>query len=163
METPDYPSPQAMATVWDHHRRDSRKRLLEFLSTLSEADFVRPLPEAGMKSVRDLIVHTVDASGFWINLIRNRPHVPMDPADFPTPRSIVPAADEIADRIHDALTGADREWFGRETTVSHGGESWQVVPMMAVMHMLTHEYHHKGQIVMLARMLGYRPPDTDLL
>jgi uncharacterized damage-inducible protein DinB len=26
----------------------------------------------------------------------------------------------------------------------------------------THEFHHKGQIVLMARVLGYFPPDTDV-
>jgi uncharacterized damage-inducible protein DinB len=113
--------------------------------------------------MRDLVVHMLDATAFWISLILDREHVPMNPGGFATPESLGPAADEIADRVQAVLVDADREWFECETTVSHEGQSWQLVPAMAMVHMLTHEYHHKGQIVMLARRLGYQPPDTDLL
>ncbi len=30
-------------------------------------------------------------------------------------------------------------------------------------HSVTHEYHHKGQIVTMIRMLGYTPNNTDVL
>jgi uncharacterized damage-inducible protein DinB len=28
---------------------------------------------------------------------------------------------------------------------------------------MTHEFHHKGQIVKIGRQLGYNPPETDLV
>nr|WP_242021046.1 DinB family protein [Cytobacillus oceanisediminis] len=31
------------------------------------------------------------------------------------------------------------------------------------MHTVTHEYHHKGQIMAMSRQLGYEPPNTDVL
>ncbi|HEO8418505.1 TPA: hypothetical protein VBX77_000466 [Yersinia enterocolitica] len=31
------------------------------------------------------------------------------------------------------------------------------------MHSITHEFHHKGQIVAMLRSLGYIPKNTDIL
>jgi len=30
-------------------------------------------------------------------------------------------------------------------------------------HVMTHEFHHKGQIMTMGRMLGYTPPDADVI
>jgi uncharacterized damage-inducible protein DinB len=30
-------------------------------------------------------------------------------------------------------------------------------------HVITHEFHHKGQIMSMGRMLGYSPPDADVI
>jgi uncharacterized damage-inducible protein DinB len=30
-------------------------------------------------------------------------------------------------------------------------------------HTITHEFHHKGQILTLSRQLGYTPVDTDIM
>ncbi len=30
-------------------------------------------------------------------------------------------------------------------------------------HILTHEFHHKGQIMTMSRLLGHTPPDTDVM
>lgn len=30
-------------------------------------------------------------------------------------------------------------------------------------HVLTHEFHHKGQAMTMARLLGQTPPDTDIM
>ena len=35
-------------------------------------------------------------------------------------------------------------------------------PVQLFTHVLTHEFHHKGQIMLMCRMLGYIPPDTDV-
>ena len=39
---------------------------------------------------------------------------------------------------------------------------WSTTPLWLLTHTETHEFHHKGQIVAMARHLGYNPPDTDL-
>jgi len=38
-----------------------------------------------------------------------------------------------------------------------------MTPAKLLMHTITHEYHHKGQIVAMARQMGYVPPNTDVL
>jgi uncharacterized damage-inducible protein DinB len=35
-------------------------------------------------------------------------------------------------------------------------------PALILHHMLTHAFHHKGQIVAMCRVLGHPAPDTDL-
>ncbi|MCO4292716.1 DinB family protein [Solitalea sp. MAHUQ-68] len=30
-------------------------------------------------------------------------------------------------------------------------------------HVTTHEFHHKGQIMLMGRILGYTPPDADII
>ena len=35
-------------------------------------------------------------------------------------------------------------------------------PLQVFTHVLTHEFHHKGQIMSMCRILGHQPPDTDV-
>ncbi|MCP3027145.1 DinB family protein [Halobacillus sp. A5] len=49
-----------------------------------------------------------------------------------------------------------------------GTVSWQeneieLSVLWLMTHTITHEFHHKGQIVSIARRLGYEPVDTDLV
>ncbi|MBD3163125.1 MAG: hypothetical protein GF328_13565 [Candidatus Latescibacteria bacterium] len=163
METASFPTTHSMAAVYRHYRDGSRKKLFEFLLDVPDEDFVRAVAGANGRSLRDLLVHLVDASGFWISLIQDRPHTALDPADFATVESVIPVADESADRIDHVLRDADPDWFSREMAVTPGGIPQRVVPAQAFVHLLTHEFHHKGQIVLLARMLGHEPPETDYL
>ena len=36
-------------------------------------------------------------------------------------------------------------------------------PLKLFTHVITHEFHHKGQILSLSRHLGYVPVDTDII
>lgn len=36
-------------------------------------------------------------------------------------------------------------------------------PLQLFTHAITHEFHHKGQILTMSRLLGYTPPDTDVI
>lgn len=36
-------------------------------------------------------------------------------------------------------------------------------PRQLLMHAVTHEFHHKGQIVAMLRQLGHAPQNTDIL
>jgi len=38
-----------------------------------------------------------------------------------------------------------------------------VSPIKLFTHVITHEFHHKGQILSLSRHLGYVPVDTDVV
>jgi uncharacterized damage-inducible protein DinB len=35
-------------------------------------------------------------------------------------------------------------------------------PLQIFTQPFTHEFHHKGQLVLMCRLLGYIPPDTDV-
>jgi uncharacterized damage-inducible protein DinB len=41
---------------------------------------------------------------------------------------------------------------------SHDTSAFQIFT-----HVITHEFHHKGQILSLSRHLGYTPVDTDII
>jgi len=36
-------------------------------------------------------------------------------------------------------------------------------PFELFTHVITHEFHHKGQVVSMSRQLGYTPVDTDVI
>lgn len=43
------------------------------------------------------------------------------------------------------------------------GTKNSIQPLKLFTHVITHEYHHKGQILSLSRHLGYIPADTDII
>jgi uncharacterized damage-inducible protein DinB len=47
-----------------------------------------------------------------------------------------------------------------ERPVDWGGELR--TPAFILLHVITHAFHHKGQVVAMLRIIGYPAPDTDL-
>jgi uncharacterized damage-inducible protein DinB len=65
-----------------------------------------------------------------------------------------------------------------EVFISHSKERWQtpskmpvrgesnpllLTPLELFTHVITHEFHHKGQVLTMSRLLGYTPVDTDVV
>jgi uncharacterized damage-inducible protein DinB len=46
---------------------------------------------------------------------------------------------------------------------SLGEKNFMSTPLELFTHVITHEFHHKGQILSLSRHLGYVPVDTDII
>lgn len=86
------------------------------------------------------------------------------PADHPDMASVRRSFEEV-----DRLVGRffDRYRDAGEARVT-GRVGWQnepltVTPLWLFSHTVTHEFHHKGQVVTLGRRLGFPPADTDLV
>jgi len=48
-------------------------------------------------------------------------------------------------------------------TIAHKGIPVTVMPLQLFTHVITHEFHRKGQILTMSRLLGYTPVDTDVI
>lgn len=51
----------------------------------------------------------------------------------------------------------------KEIAFEKGGIKRSAKPFKIFSHVITHEFHHKGQILSIGRHLGYIPVDTDIL
>lgn len=71
---------------------------------------------------------------------------------------------EVDELVQRFLYEHDNRWY----EPIEQDESWQgypkaPTPLLLFTHTVTHEFHHKGQIVSMARHLGYPPPADDRL
>ena len=39
----------------------------------------------------------------------------------------------------------------------------EFTPLQLFTHTITHEFHHKGQVMSMSRLLGYVPVDADII
>ncbi len=141
----------------------ARGVLLDYCDTLAPDDFTREVPGFGRGSIRNLLVHTVNTYRHWLELFaRNQP------VAFTEPEAVREAA--AARRLFaqaDAAVGefirCFREGYDTPITGQLRGQTVTATPTTLFTHVVTHEFHHKGQILSMSRHLGYLPPDTDVL
>jgi uncharacterized damage-inducible protein DinB len=70
---------------------------------------------------------------------------------------------EIGEQTLAYLSGLTNEQLNANTELRFPDGDTQVrTPAFIIHHVLTHAFHHKGQIVAMCRVLGYPAPDTDL-
>ena len=77
--------------------------------------------------------------------------------------ALVRAKDRIRETSRTYLSDLTEEQLNTtlvKRPVDWGGELRS--PAFIMLHVITHAFHHKGQVVAMLRMLGYPAPDTDL-
>ncbi|PSK93403.1 DinB family protein [Taibaiella chishuiensis] len=141
----------------------SRAVLLQYTATMQQQHFTRSSPAFGRGSVRNLLVHICDTYHYWI---ADRV-LQLEPA-FP-PFDAYDTLDQCRDYFEktDQLMTLFLERFAGQYTNPLPVQRQQGIDMLSPLtlftHVITHEFHHKGQILSLSRDLGYTPVDTDVI
>ena len=145
---------------WTHA---SIRLSLEHLSTIPEADYARALPGFGFPTLREQIIHVLNCEGFWIYTLQGFRYVDRNPAECPTVAEAVVFEREISQQTHAYLSELTDQQMNSDAKLCFpDGDAAVRTPALVVYHVLTHAFHHKGQIVAMCRVLGYPAPDTDL-
>ena len=142
--------------------RQSRRRLLDYCGTLSEAHLVEELPGFGFSSVRDLLVHINNTYRTWLSRALQQSFVSTSP-ELLGSLAAIQAEFNKTDVLMESFIG----WVRKERPVSfaveRNGQEQLLTPMALFTHVITHEFHHKGQLLTMSRQLGYLPVDTDVI
>jgi len=142
--------------------KGSRKVLLDYCSTVSADDFKNGNTAFGRGgSMRNLLVHIANTYQYWI-------------AEHMLKRDVVYTKYEEKDHIAEVIAlFAEVDTFmaefikdmdnRNEIEYELGGIKGTAAPFTLFTHVITHEYHHKGQVLSISRHLGYTPADTDVM
>jgi uncharacterized damage-inducible protein DinB len=145
---------------WTHA---SLTLLLDHLSTIAAGDYAKEVPGFGFPSIRAQVVHILNCEGFWIHTLQAFPFVDQDPAAWPTVSDARVLQREVSLNTVNYLSDLSEQHLnaGIELHFSDGDTAVRT-PALILHHVLTHAFHHKGQVVSMCRILGYPAPDTDL-
>lgn len=143
--------------------QESRSILFEYCRTILSRDFINQNSSFGRGgSIRNLLVHIANTYELWI-------------AETVLKKKVTYAKYEAYENIEDVIAlfaYVDRfmtDFFEltaqseNEIEYESNGVKKRAEPFKLFSHVITHEYHHKGQILSLSRHLGYTPVDTDII
>lgn len=145
---------------WTHECLD---RLFDHASKLPFSLLQQPVPGMETVNIRGQLVHLLSTEASWICDLQAIPAGRWEAeafADFGTLRAAKKRvfADTTAyleglseDELNTELRFRPQAWVGRLRS-----------PAFILCHIVTHAFHHKGQIVTMFRILGHPAPDTDL-
>lgn len=150
-------------TQYDWIQR-SREALLGYCETLSPADYVKELEIFGGDSIRNLHVHVANCYRIWLGkraLGKSFPEIkPESVNEIQQMREVFRETDELVNEFLNEFKG---KWNHTIQITLKSGSTMEPTALWLFTHTITHEFHHKGQIVKIGRQLGYIPPDTDLI
>jgi uncharacterized damage-inducible protein DinB len=145
---------------WTHA---SLSLLLDHLSTLPEVDYTKELAGFGFNTVRQQVVHLFNCEGFWIHTLQGLPFRDRDPADCPAVTDARLLQQEVRRQTLAYLSGLSDQQLNADAELHFpDGDVAVRTPALVLHHVLTHAFHHKGQVVAMCRLLGHPAPDTDL-
>lgn len=145
---------------WTHLCLD---RAFNHIATIPLADYTRDVPGFGSPNLRDQVIHCIDCEAFWVHMLQGLPYTDHDPAHFPAIADARLLESQVTADTLTYLAGLSEQQLNTSTELRFPGRAPAVrTPALIFHHMLTHAFHHKGQIVAMCRILGYPASDTDL-
>lgn len=150
--------------------KQNRKELLDFCSKIDEKDLNRRIDGFGFQSMKETLVHVADCYHAWIgSFILQKTTKPITPKEHVIHVSLndiklrFEQVDEFVNEFFETFSEQMEIPIQKPIPWRATTEVISMTPRKLMMHTITHEYHHKGQIVSMARLMGYEPPNTDIL
>jgi len=145
---------------WTHA---SLTALLNHLSTIPDNAYAKEVPGFGFPTIHAQVIHVLNCEGFWIHTLQSISFVDQAPANWPTVSDARRLQIEVSMRVLDYLSRLSEQNLNAPTELHFpDGDVAVRTPALILHHVLTHAFHHKGQIVAMCRILGHPAPDTDL-
>ena len=145
---------------WTHGCLDE---VIGHASTLSPEVFGREIPGFGHPSLRHQLAHILSVEEAWVCGLRGAPSSRLSADDHPTLTSLIETKRYVAAATIRYLN--ERAELSLNTELSILPKEWvgpPRSPAFIILHVITHTFHHKGQMAIMFRMLGHPAPDTDL-
>ena len=145
---------------WTHSCLDV---VLDHLSGIPESDYVRAVPGFGFPTVREQMIHIFNCEGFWVHTLRGLPYTDRRAAECVAVADARMFQVDVSRETMEYLSGLTDEQLNANTELHFQDGDFAVrTPALVLHHMLTHAFHHKGQVAAMCRLLGHPVRDTDL-
>jgi uncharacterized damage-inducible protein DinB len=142
----------------------ANKNLFQVASQLTSEQFTQTVA-GSYGSIRNTLVHVLSAEWGWLDRCGGPERGPaLRPDDFPTLESLVNAWRTVEGYVREFLSKLKDEDLNRTVEFTNPrGEKRSGVLGALLQHGATHGVHHRGQVALLLRSLGYTPGNFDLL
>jgi len=142
----------------------ANRKLFTVVSQLTPEQFTQSVG-GSYESIRNTLVHTLSAEWGWLDRCGGRPRGPkLNPADYPTYESLVETWNRVEQYMREFLSRLDDEQVARNVEFTIGSGPAQSLPLGDLLqHAAVHGIHHRAQVALLLRMLGYAPGNFDIL
>jgi uncharacterized damage-inducible protein DinB len=134
--------------------------ILDHASAMPPGLLTKELPGFGYPTVLEQIAHVLSTEAGWVRRLQSLPFERVTPASLEklrkVKRDVMAATAAYLDSISEHEMNAELERYPQEWV----GPRRE--PAFILLHIITHAFHHKGQIVAMMRLLGHPAPDTDM-
>lgn len=149
--------------LYDYHYW-ATKQLIGVVSQLTSEQFTQSVA-GSYGSVRNTLVHVLSAEWGWLERCGGPARGErLNPQDYPTVDTLIGAWVRVEAYMRAFLSGLKEDDLPRDVEFAIGGGPKHSMPLGDLMqHAAVHAVHHRGQVALLLRTLGYAPGNFDWL
>ena len=142
----------------------ANQKLFRVISQLTPEQFTRDVA-GSYGSIRNTMVHILSAEWGWLDRCGGQPRGPrLNPADYPTVESLIDTWNKVEAYEREFLSKLNDDDMARNIEYTIVPPDKRTMPLGELMHhAVTHGVHHRGQVALLLRLLGYAPGNFDIL
>lgn len=145
--------------------RGSRQALFQYMETMPPGLLTERQAYLGNRSLASILTHVANNYLYWMDQVARE-----ETPNYFQEASIQHMVDArrqfavVDQRVYRFLEHyTSLEDLPRMMQVPHLKTQGHFRPLDIFTHVTTHEFHHKGQLCSAGRLLGYIPPDTDII
>jgi uncharacterized damage-inducible protein DinB len=142
----------------------ANRKLFAVISGLTPEQFTQSVA-GSYGSIRNTLVHVLSAEWGWLDRCGGPPRGErLIPENYPTVESLIRARAPVEENMRTFLAGLTDDDLARNVEFSLGGGPAHSLPLGRLLqHAVVHAVHHRGQVSLLLRALGYVPGNFDLV
>ena len=155
-------SKELLTTQFDYSQH-AVKLLLEACAELTpqELELDRNSSHGG---ILETLQHIFYADRVWLSRFRGAPVAFRNEGENPSLADLAQSWPPIMDGFKNYIQSTGQPTILEEFTYTNpAGKKITIVRYQALLHVVNHSTHHRGQIVTMLRQAGHTPPVTDLL
>ena len=142
----------------------ARHALFDYCETMGD-DIFKKVEIFNNNCISDLLIHNANTYISWLDNFgldgTQTFHANNDVSSLNEIKLIFERADMI---VNNFLTKYIDGYLQPQTKhIARKGITLTLTPLQLFTHVTTHEFHHKGQMLTMSRLLGYTPIDTDAI
>ena len=146
-----------LISAWKFHQW-ATNRTFEVCEVLNPEEFTKDLGNS-FSSIRDTLAHCLFADGIWFHRIQQLPFTRPKLEDFSSSQDLQAAWKPISERWTDLIQQTELEQTIKYTALD--GQAFENSFEEITRHVINHGTYHRGQIMMMLRLLGHQAVATD--
>ncbi len=152
-----------LETLFDYGYWANRK-LFDVISQLTPEQFTQ-LVAGSYGSLRNTLVHILSAEWGWLDRCGGpKRGARLNAADYPNAESVMQTWNKVETYVREFLSQLkDEDLFRNAEYLNDRGEKRSMPVGELMQHAANHGIHHRGQVALLLRVLGYAPGNFDIL
>jgi len=144
------------------HNLACRESLLDILEQVNTEEFVRDRG-VGKGSMRNILVHLVNTERGWISFLDGRESSDIEPESLDSVQSIREIWSKVHEETREFMDKLREDQLLHVKSVKWDDQTVSFTVGKVLMHIATHETHHRGVLTGLIRQQGIDPPSFDMI